>query len=149
MIGDCKIDQSAIINHKSKMPDSAQLKARTKQFALRIMRVVDALPKTTSGRAIGNQLVRAGTAVGANYRAACRGRSKAEFIAKLGIVIEEADECGYWLELIIESELLPKPKVEPLLQEANELAAIFVASVRTARSSISNQKSSIKNENPV
>jgi four helix bundle protein len=105
------------------------------------MHIVDALPKTTSGRAIGNQLVRAGTAVGANYRAACRGRSKAEFIAKLGIVIEEADECGYWLELIIESELLPKPKIEPLLQEANELAAIFVASVRTARSSISNQKS--------
>lgn len=115
------------------MPDPAQLKSRTKQFALRIMRVVDALPKTTSGRAIGNQLVRAGTAVGANYRAACRGRSKAEFIAKLGIVVEEADESAYWLELIVESELLPKAKVELLLQEANELASIFVASIRTAK----------------
>ncbi len=115
------------------MLDSAQLKARTKQFALRIMRVVDALPKTTSGRAIGNQLVRAGTAVGANYRAACRGRSRAEFVAKLGIVIEEADECGYWLELIMEADLLPRAKIEPLHKEANELAAIFVASVRTAK----------------
>ena len=123
------------------MSDSAQLKSRTKQFALRIMRVVDALPKTTSGRAIGNQLVRAGTAVGANYRAACRGRSKAEFIAKLGIVVEEADESAYWLELIMEADLLPRTKIEPLHKEANELAAIFVASVRTARSSINNQKS--------
>jgi four helix bundle protein len=94
--------QSAISNPKM---DAEELKARTKQFALRIIRVVDALPQTTSGRAIGNELVRAGTAVGANYRAACRGRSRAEFIAKLGVVIEEADECGYWLELIMETGL--------------------------------------------
>jgi four helix bundle protein len=126
------------------MPDSAQLKSRTKQFALRVMRVVDALPKTISGRAIGNQLVRAGTSVGANYRAACRGRSRAEFVAKLGIVIEEADECGYWLELIMEADLLPRIKIEPLHTEANELAAIFVASIRTAKSAIDNQKSSMK-----
>ncbi len=123
--------------------DEKELKERTKQFALRVMKLVDALPNTISGRAIANQLVRAGTSVGANYRAACRGRSKAEFIAKLGIVIEEADECEYWLELIIDGELLPKSKVKPLHQEAHELAVIFVASVRTAKSSITNQKSKI------
>ena len=118
-----------------------ELKERTKQFALRVMNLVDALPNTVSGRAIANQLVRAGTSVGANYRSACRGRSKAEFVAKLGIVIEETDECGYWLELIIDGELLPKSKVQSLHQEAHELAAIFVVSVRTAKSSITNQKS--------
>jgi len=101
-----------------------ELKDRTKRFGLRIIKLVDALPKTTSGRAIGNQVILAGTAVGANYRAACRGRSKAEFAAKLGVVVEEADECGYWLELIMDGELIPRPQVEPLHQEANELAAI-------------------------
>lgn len=105
------------------------------------MKLVDALPQTTTGRAIGNQLIRAGTAVGANYRAACRGRSKAEFTAKLGVVIEEADECGYWLELIMDGELLSRQQVEPLHKEANELAAIFVASVRTSKSAIINRKS--------
>jgi four helix bundle protein len=121
-----------------------ELKDRTKQFGLRIMKLVDALPNTTSGRAIGNQLIRSGTSVGANCRAACRGRSKAEFIAKLGIVIEEADECGYWLELIMEGNLLPKTQIEPLHKEADELTAIFTASVRTTKSKIVNQKSKIK-----
>lgn len=108
------------------------LKTRTKQFGLRVMKLVGALPSDTVGRAIGNQLVRSGTSVGANYRAACRGRSKAEFIAKLGIVVEEADECGYWLELIIEGELMSVNLVEPLLQEANELTAIMVVSRKSA-----------------
>jgi four helix bundle protein len=123
--------------------DERQLKDRTLQFGLRIMRLVDALPQTSAGRAIGNQLVRSGTSVGANYRAACRGRSKAEFIAKLGIVVEEADECGYWLELIMKGGLLPVEKVQPLYQEAEELTAIFVSSVRSAQT---NQKSAIKNQ---
>jgi four helix bundle protein len=123
--------------------DERQLKDRTLQFGLRIMRLVDALPQTSAGRAIGNQLVRSGTSVGANYRAACRGRSKAEFIAKLGIVVEEADECCYWLELIMKGELLPVEKVQPLYQEAEELTAIFVSSVRSAQI---NQKSAIKNQ---
>jgi four helix bundle protein len=118
-----------------------ELKERTKRFGLRIMKLIDALPQTTTGRAIGNQLIRAGTAVGANYRAACRGRSKAEFVAKLGVVVEEADECGYWLELIMDGELLSRQQVEPLHKEANELAAIFVASVRTTKSAINNRKS--------
>jgi four helix bundle protein len=108
------------------------LKRRTKQFALRVIKLVDALPKTAAGRAIGGQLVRSGTAVGANYRAACRGRSKAEFIAKLGVVEEEADECGYWLELIIEAGLVKPELVNPLLQEANELTAIIASSRITA-----------------
>ena len=113
----------------------ADLKKRTKQFALRVMKLVGALPENSVGRPIGNQLIRSGTAIGANYRAACRGRSKAEFVAKLGIVVEEADESGYWLELIVEGDLLAKRLVEPLLKEANELTAIMVASRKSAMSS--------------
>ncbi len=122
-----------------------ELKRRTKQFALRVMKLVGALPDNSVGRPIGNQLIRSGTAIGANYRAACRGRSKAEFVAKLGVVVEEADESGYWLELIIDGSLLKKTLVEPLLSEANELTAIMTAAHKTAQSKIENQKSKIKN----
>lgn len=108
--------------------NATELKQRTKVFALRIMKLVDALPTTKSGHAIGNQLVRSGTSVGANYRASCRARSKAEFIAKIGVVEEEADESGFWLELIVEGSLLPLIKVTELLKEANELTAIMAAS---------------------
>ncbi len=121
--------------------DELELKRRTKQFGLRVMKLVGALPENSVGRAIGSQLIRSGTSVGANYRAVCRGRSKAEFIAKLGIVVEEADESAYWLELIIEGDLLGANLVEPLLQEANELTAIMVASRRSAQQSIENRKS--------
>lgn len=114
--------------------DSEELKKRTKQFGLRVIRLVDALPNNQLGRVIGNQLLRSGTSVGANYRAACRGRSKAEFIAKVGIVIEEADESLYWMEMILEAELLPKERLVELMQEADELVAIMTASVKTARS---------------
>lgn len=119
-----------------------ELKKRTKQFALRIMKLVAALPKSIEGRALGNQLIRSGTSVGANYRAACKARSKAEFIAKLGIVEEEADESAYWMELIIEGELLKKELVQSLLDEANEIVAIMAASRKSA--SRSNRKSSCK-----
>src|SRR5437867_9374808 len=105
-----------------------ELKQRTMQFALRVLKLVSALPKTTEGRAIGGQLMRSGTSVGANYRAACRGRSKAEFTSKLGIVEEEADESAYWMESIIESGLLTSQQVHPLHQEAGELTAIMAAS---------------------
>ena len=108
--------------------NATELKQWTKVFALRIMKLVDALPTTKSGHAIGNQLVRSGTSVGANYRASCRARSKAEFIAKIGVVEEEADESGFWLELIVEGSLLPLIKVTELLKEANELTAIMAAS---------------------
>jgi four helix bundle protein len=104
------------------------LKRRTKQFALRILKLVAVLPKTVEGRTLGGQLVRAGTTVGANYRATCRSRSRAEFVARIGVVEEEADESAYWLELIIEGELLKAQKVAPLLNEANELAKIMASS---------------------
>jgi four helix bundle protein len=108
--------------------NETELKNRTKQFALRVLKLVAALPKTTEGRALGNQLLRSGTSVGANHRAACRGRSKAEFSARLGTAEEEADESAYWMELIIDGSLLPKAKVEALRQEACELTAIMVSS---------------------
>lgn len=118
--------------------DERQLKDKTLQLGLRVMRLVDSLPKTTVGHAISNQLVRSGTSVDANYRAAYRGLSKAEFIAKLGRVVKEADECCYWLELIMNGQFLPKEKVQPLYQEAEELTAIFVASVRSAKVKLKN-----------
>jgi len=118
--------------------NSDELKKRTKQFALRVMELVDALPKTTAGRAIGGQLIRSGTSVGANYRAACRGRSKAEFAAKLGTVAEEADESCFWLELIVEGGLLAESMVRSLYDEANALTAIFTAAAKTSR--IANQQ---------
>lgn len=110
------------------------LKFRTKQFALSVMKLIESLPRKQSGRVIGNQLLRSGTSVGANYRSACRGRSKAEFISKLSIALEEADESAYWLELIIESNLLNRDSVKPLLGEANELTAILFTSIKTAKS---------------
>ena len=126
--------------------DKQELLSRTKMFALRSLKLVDHLPRTMSGRAIGNQFVRSATSVGANYRAACRSRSRAEFAAKLGVVAEEADESVYWLELISESKLLPDVKVSDLLKEANELTAIFTSARRTSSqnqtSNITLQKSS-------
>jgi four helix bundle protein len=109
-----------------------ELKDRTKRFGLRVLKLVAALPKTLEGRAIGGQLVRSGLSVGSNYRAACRGRSKAEFVAKLGTVEEEADESAYWMEIIIAAGLLKPKRVEPLLHEAYELTAIMVASRKSA-----------------
>ncbi|HEV3236638.1 MAG TPA: four helix bundle protein [Gemmataceae bacterium] len=108
------------------------LKQRTKKFGLRIIKLVGALPTTLSGRTIANQLIRSGTSVGCNYRAACRGRSKADFVAKLGIVEEEADESAYWMEMIVEAGLMKVRLVEPLLKEANELVAIIVSSRKSA-----------------
>jgi four helix bundle protein len=113
--------------------DRLELQQRTKQFALRTMKLVDALPRTTSGRASASQLVRSATSVGANYRSAGRARSRAEFAAKLGIVEEEVDESAFWLELVIEGSLLTERRVQPLLTEAQELTAIFASSRKTAR----------------
>lgn len=115
------------------MKKGDELKERTKQYALRIMKLVNALPNTTSGRTIGNQLIRSGTSVGSNYRASCRARSTQEFIAKLGIVVEETDESAFWLEMIIDSGLLKKELVQLLLQETNEILAIIITSVNSAK----------------
>ncbi len=110
------------------------LKKRTKQFGLLVIRFVETLPKTTSGLIMGKQLLRCATSVGANYRAACRSRSKSEFIAKLGIVEEEADETVYWLEMLTEAKLGEAKIIKEMLAEANALTAIIVASRKTAKS---------------
>jgi len=110
-----------------------QLRDRTKAFALRVIRLYRSLPYKTDAQVLGKQLLRCGTSVAANYRAACRARSKAEFVAKIGVVLEEADETVLWLELMTESGIVPLAKTEEFLREANELTAIFAASQRTAR----------------
>jgi four helix bundle protein len=109
------------------------LRDRTKQFALRILKVCDSLPTTEAARTIGRQLLRSGTSVAANYRAAGRARSRAEFVAKMGVVVEEADESVFWLDLLVESGMMAKPRLNELVAEANELVSIFVASQKTAR----------------
>ena len=113
--------------------DDAELKQRTKMFAIRILRLYRALPRKAEANILGKQLLRAGTSIGANYRAACRSRSRAEFLAKLGIVLEESDETVFWLELMLETGVFPSAKLAGLIKEANELTAIFVASLRTAK----------------
>jgi len=110
-----------------------QLRDRTKAFALRVIQLYRSLPYKTDAQVMGKQLLRCGTSVAANYRAVCRARSKAEFVAKIGIVVKEADEVILWLELMTESGIVPLAKTEDLLREANELTAIFAASQRTAR----------------
>ena len=115
------------------LQNEPDLKKRTKAFALRILKLVDALPKTTAGRALTSQIVRSGTSIAANYRAACRAKSTADFIAKMGIVEEEADETLFWLELLEESDLVLAAKLTAIKQEADELIAITVASIKTAR----------------
>lgn len=119
------------------------MKNRTKKFALRIIKLVEALPKTKTGDVVGKQLLRCGTSVAANYRAACRAKSTSDFIAKLGIVEEEGDESMFWLEIIIESALMIKELVEPLLNEADEIVAIIVSSKKTVKEN----KLKIENKN--
>jgi len=120
---------------------SDELKARTKVFAIRVFRLVEALPKTIQGKAVANQIIRSATSVAANYRAACRARSRAEFAAKIGLVEEEADETLFWLELIIDTELLSVDRIEPLRREADELVAIMASSRKSA---VANRPSSIR-----
>ncbi len=117
-------------------PESSKtvaLKNLTKQFAIRIVKLYRSLPKTDDARVIGRQLLRSGTSVAANYRAVCRARSKNEFIAKIGVVVEEADETVFWLELLVETAILDVARLGVIIAEANELLAIFAASQRTAR----------------
>ena len=126
-----------------------EMKQRTKTFALRILDLADALPRTRSGNVIAGQIVRSGTSVAANYRALCRAKSRADFVNKTSIVEEEADESCFWLELLIDRGLLAPRRVQPLLKDANELTAIFVASRKTAgarQRPFENRKS--KTENP-
>lgn len=125
----------------------AEMKRRTKQFALRVMNLVEGLPETNAGRVIGRQLLRSATSVGANYRAACRAKSTADFIAKLAIVEEEADESMYWMELLIESGQVKENLLTDLLDECNQIVSIIVSSIKTSKqrrdpkSQITNPKS--------
>lgn len=111
------------------------LQDRTKQFALRIIRLFRSLPKTTEAQVLGKQLLRSGTSVGANYREAHRGRSKAEFVAKCGDSLKELEESAYWLDLLADGDLMPAAKLQPLRAECNELIAIFVTIIKRARMS--------------
>jgi len=118
--------------HQISSPED--LRRRTKDFALRIIKLFRALPDTEEGRILGRQFLRSGTAVAANYRSACRARSRADFISKIGITVEEADETAFWLELLIDAGVVKKTRLESLLVEANELVRIFQASRTTAKS---------------
>ena len=110
-----------------------KLRARTKEFAVRIIRLFQALPQNKEAQIIGGQLLRCGTAVGANYRSACHARSRADFISKMGIVVEEADESVFWIELLADLGIIKKERLDDVLQEARELTAIFAASRQTAK----------------
>lgn len=109
------------------------LRRRTKQFAIRIVRLFRALPTKPEARVIGHQLLRSGTSVAANYRAACRARSRADFASKIGVVVEEADESVFWLEMLADTNILPSARLSDLTREANELLAIFAASQLTSK----------------
>ena len=113
--------------------DKEELKERTMRFALAVLELVDELPRTQKGRVVTFQLVKAATSVGANYRAACRARSKAEYLSKLQTVLEEADESHFWLDLIGRSQLMPEQRVKSTLAEANELTAIFNSTLHRLR----------------
>jgi four helix bundle protein len=121
-----------------------EFKDRTKGFALRVIKLVEALPSKRAAQVIGGQLLRAGTSVGANYRAACRAKSTADIIHKLSIVEEEADESLFWMELLVEADIMRKARLEGLMVEANEILAMIVASIKTLRRR--NPKSKIQNQ---
>jgi four helix bundle protein len=131
--------------------DEKTFKARTKKFALSVLQLVEALPRNRAAEILGRQLLRSGTSVGANYRAACRGKSALDVVAKLSIVEEEADESIYWMELLVESHVLSQDRVTALIKEANEILAMTVASIKTLRGRkqnghVGNLKSSVQSQ---
>ncbi len=115
-----------------------ELKNRTMAFALSIIKLVQTLPNNRISNTIANQIIRSGTSVGANYRAACRAKSNKDFLNKILIVEEESDETLYWLELLQESKLIPNPTIEPIMKECDELVAIFTSSGKTIRNKLNN-----------
>jgi four helix bundle protein len=136
-IADCRLKersaQQPVRAILGEMMNPEEMKKRTKEFAKRVINLCRQLPRTEEARLIRNQLFRSGTSVGSNYRAACRGRSKADFISKLGIVLEETDESLYWMEIIVETDIVRAERLDPLMDEANQLISIFVASLNTAK----------------
>jgi four helix bundle protein len=125
--------------------NDVELKQRTKRFALRVIQMTELLPRKTAADVLGRQLVRSATSVAANYRSACRAKSRADFISKMGTVEEEADESALWLELIAESQLSTTTCLRELLTEANAFTAIAVTSIRTARARTANPQSAVRN----
>ena len=109
------------------------MKRRTRAFALRIIRLAESLPNTPTAKVIKNQMLRCGPSVGANYRAACRAKSKPDFVSKMGTVEEEADESIYWMELLIDAEIVKRPRIADLLDEAEQILSIVISSIKTAR----------------
>ena len=126
--------------------NSEEMKARTRSFALRIIRLAESLPNTSTARVIRHQLIRCGTSVGANYRAACRAKSKPDFVSKMGIVEEEADESIYWMELLVDAEIVKRSRVAQLLDEANQILSIVISSIKTAKGIRTNPHSEISNQ---
>jgi four helix bundle protein len=120
-----------------RVANEGDLAVRTKSFALRIFRLFSALPKTTEAQVIGKQVLRSGTSVGANYREAYRGRSKAEFVSKCGDCLREIEETAYWLDLLAEADLVASERLQPIRQECGELIAIFVTILKRSKESIS------------
>ena len=110
-----------------------EFKKRTKQLALRVIELVDELPRRRTANVLGRQLVRSGASVGANYRSACRGKSTADVLAKLAIVEEKADETNYWLEFLVEAKIIPETRIANIMNETNEIVAMTVASIKTLR----------------
>lgn len=129
-----------------KTMNNAELKERTKRFALRVIRMTDSLPRKMAADVMGRQVLRSATSVAANYRSACRAKSRADFISKMGTVEEEADETAFWLELLGEAGLVPTAKLSELHREAEEFTAIAVTSIRTARSRLATPPSKIRNQ---
>jgi four helix bundle protein len=125
-----------------------EFKRRTKQLALRVIRLIETLPQTRTAEVVSKQLLRSATSVGANYRSACRGKSTADVIAKLSLVEEEADESLYWMEIIIEAGLVPSKKLRDLMSETNEIVAMIVASIKTLRNKPVESKLTSRRINP-
>lgn len=121
------------------------MKARTRAFALRIIRLAESLPNTPTARVIRDQMLRCGPSVGANYRAACRAKSKPDFVSKMGTVEEEADESIYWMELLIDANIVKRPKIADLLNEADQILSIVISSIKTAKGYRTNPQSAIRN----
>lgn len=119
------------MENKEKIQKTEELLRRTKQVALRVIKVYQSLPRSGECQVIGKQLLKCGTSIAANYRSACRARSKAEFFAKISIVVEEADETIFWLELLTDSQLVSESKLKPLVTETAELLSIFSATRKT------------------
>lgn len=120
-------------NYTGSLKKADELRQRTKKFAIRIVNLFRSLPRSPDAQTLGKQILRSGTSAAANYRAVCRSRSKAEFISKMGVVVEEADETVFWLEILSETGVVSTSRTEELQKEANELLAIFSASLRTAK----------------